>query len=191
MSWLYFFITSVTHIAYALYISRCYQGKYHSVSLASYAPAACARVQADAGRRRQAAWPPCAEPRRHPRRRPACGSDPRRAVGADTAVSPVPAESHHAARDTILSAGSKGQAANFHFVPVSVFAHRKWVQFHQIQGKEPGETGEMATLHTVPARGLPAPCRRVRCRLGLPLPTSETSLTLDVCPFFFPFLHAA
>lgn len=27
--------------------------------------------------------------------------------------------------------------------------------------------------------------------LCLPLPTSETHLALDVCPFFFPFLHAA
>lgn len=51
----------------------------------------------------------------------------------------MPAESRHTTRDAALSAGSKGQAANSHFVPVSVSARGKRVQFHQIQGKEPGK----------------------------------------------------
>lgn len=52
MSCLYFFITSVVHIAHALYISHYYQGKHHSVPQASSTPSTCVWARAGAGRLR-------------------------------------------------------------------------------------------------------------------------------------------
>lgn len=87
----------------------------------------------------------------------------------------MPMESRHTAHDTILSAGSKGHTAHFHFVPVSAFACQNRVRFHQVQGEEPGELGEMATVGPIPARGLPASCRCVQGRLRIPVPLSLPS----------------
>jgi len=109
----------------------------------------CRQMQAGAGRHREAAWPLCAELTH--------GVGSARAAGADAAMSPVAVDSRIAARDTcdaVISVGSKGQAGNFHFGPVSVFGCGKQVQFHQIQGKEPSKLGEMAAIRTVPASGL-------------------------------------
>lgn len=96
------------------------------------------------------------------------------------------AESHQATSEAVLSAGSKGQAANFHFVLVSVSARRKRVQFHQIQAKEPGEPAEMAT----PAPSLPEGSRwpAGACGAESPNPSQISPFPPGTCVWHLNFV---